>query len=121
MEMISEKIYHMIVISVKRIFAHNLRKIRKERNLTQEQFAEIVETTLKTISDLENEKYLPVSASIDKICQNLNIMPGMLFQMSDEFVENEKLHLIKQIDDNLMSLDIKVIKLVHKMVSGLNK
>jgi len=109
------------MISVKKIFAHNLRKIRKERNLTQEQLAEIVETTLKTISDLENEKYLPVSASLDKICEKLNILPSLLFQLPEEFKDAKKINLINQINNDLLVLDIKTIKLINKMIAALNR
>lgn len=108
------------MIGAKQIFAYNLRKIRKERDLTQEQLAALVETSLKTISDLENEKYLPTHTTLDKMCKKLNINVSLFFHLPEGETDNEKVSLINQINDRLLTKDIKTVKMIYNMLAFSN-
>lgn len=52
---------------------------RKEKNLTQEQLAEILNTTNKSVSKLEIGKCLPDSSLYEPLCNILEITINELF------------------------------------------
>lgn len=108
-------------MKVKEIFAYNLRKIRNERGLTQEEFAELVDTTLKTISDLENKKYLPKSMTLDKMCEKLKLTAGDLFQLPIEEVDDVKAEKIKRINKILLSLNTEHIDMIQQIIEVIEK
>lgn len=66
-------------ITVLAIFSRNLKLIRKERNLTQEQLAEQTDLTVKYISHLERGLSFPSADSLDKIVVALNVPVYRLF------------------------------------------
>ncbi|MCX4275897.1 MAG: helix-turn-helix transcriptional regulator [Candidatus Gastranaerophilales bacterium] len=102
--------------SVREIFAYNIRRIRNERDLTQEEFAELLDTTLKTISDLENRKYLPKPVNLDKMCEKLNIAVGDFFQLPIEEVDDVKSEKIKQINKTLLSINVEHIDMIQQII-----
>ena len=53
----------------------NIKKLRLENHLTQEQFAEKVGLSLQGLSNIERNRYQPTSATIDKICKTFKITP----------------------------------------------
>lgn len=63
---------------------------RKEKNLTQEQFAEKLGVSNKTISKWECGKALPNYLFIEKICEILEISTSELFSGEDNSNLNEK-------------------------------
>jgi transcriptional regulator with XRE-family HTH domain len=60
-------------------FAANLRRLRLERGLTQEQLALEAGLTMAKISEYEAQKLDPRFASIDKLSAALDVEPGELF------------------------------------------
>ena len=74
-------------------------ELRKEQNLTQEQLAEKLGVTSKSISRWENGKTMPDYAILKNLCQELQIS-------INEFFIGEKINIkdFKKIaDDNLLS------------------
>lgn len=59
--------------NIKKIFATNIKKIREQCNLTQEQFGEKLGVTISTVSDWEKAKSLPLAGVIEKISTEFNI------------------------------------------------
>lgn len=98
------------------IFAFNLKKKRKELSLTQEQFAEKIDIAARNLTDLENAKYMPVPANIDKIRRNLNIPVSELFQMPSGLLEDDKQSKIKLISEKLSIMDIDKINIIYNIV-----
>lgn len=108
-------------MGVKEIFAYNLRRIRIERGFTQEEFAELVDTTLKTISDLENKRYLPKPVTLDKMCDNLKLSPSEFFQIPIEEIDDLKSEKIKQINQTLLSLNIEQLNMIQNIIENIAK
>lgn len=52
--------------------AINFKYFRKKYNLSQEKFAEILDTTLSCLNQIENNKVEVKSSTIDKFIQNIN-------------------------------------------------
>ena len=63
----------------------NIKKLRKNNNLTQEQFAEKIGISLQGLSNIERNKYQPAVSTIDKICKKFKITPAeLLVEMPKE-------------------------------------
>ena len=101
---------------IKKIFAKNIKRLRKERNLTQEQFAEIVGVQWKTVVNFEAGRNLANSENIQNICNKLNISPYELFLTSNE----EKCDIKNQINCELEKLNTKELKRILKIIKALN-
>lgn len=65
---------------VKSYFGENLRRIRLEKGLTQQQLAELISTTHSSISDWEREISYPQAIWIYEIADKLHINPEELIQ-----------------------------------------
>lgn len=61
------------------VFSKNIKLIRKEEGLTQEQLAEKSELTVKYISHLERGLSFPSAESLDKIASALKVPVFRLF------------------------------------------
>ena len=70
---------------------------RKEKNLTQEQLAEILGVSNKTISKWENGKSLPDFSLVELLCKTLGITSSELFNGEDNNNLDEK-QLIEMLD-----------------------
>lgn len=66
----------------------NLKKIRKEKQFTQEQLADLLEVTQKQVSRLEREENPLNSKQIIKLCNALNCSADYLLGLID--IEDEK-------------------------------
>lgn len=66
-------------MSLERIVIENIKKIRKEKNITQEKLAELCETSTSYIGSMETYKNVPKLSTIEKIADALNVSPQTLF------------------------------------------
>ncbi len=67
---------------------NNIVKIRKDNNMSQEEFAEIFNVTRQTISNWENSKSYPDVQTLIKISNNFNISLDVLLKEDIELVKN---------------------------------
>lgn len=65
--------------NIRKIFAANIKRIRKNRNLTQEQFAEAVGIQWKTVVNFESGRNLAGPENLQNICNRMKIAPYELF------------------------------------------
>lgn len=65
---------------VKKIFAKNILKLRKNKNLTQKELGEALDLGKTTISQWESAQKLPNAGSIEKIAAFFNIPKSTLFE-----------------------------------------
>lgn len=68
---------------IKQIFANNIKRLRKNRKLTQEQFAEAIGMQWKSVVNFESGRNLANSENLKKICNKLKITPAELFLTFD--------------------------------------
>ena len=71
----------------------NLKYYRKKYNLSQEKFAEILETTLSYLNQIENKKVDVKASTIDKFARNINKYDKKLKLKSEDLVTYNKNHL----------------------------
>lgn len=77
---------------VKDLFGYNLKRIRKERNVSQMQLAESVNMVFTFISDIENGKKWISAETISKLSVALDVEPYQFFLPKDfEFKQNSSI------------------------------
>jgi len=85
-------------MNVKGIFGKNLKYIRKEMKLSQEQLSENVDITVKHLSEIERGIVFASAGLIEKLAKNLDI-PVFAFFLTDNsiYYDNIMLERIKKI------------------------
>ena len=92
-------------------------KKRKERNLTQEQLAERLGVSNKTISKWETGKCMPDYAIIEPLCQELNITAAELLDGEEKSVHPSDYQRILKMMKEARDLKNKKFMLVGIVVS----
>ena len=87
-------------MSLEKIVIDNIKRIRKEKGITQEQLAEACNTATSYIGLMEIYKNVPKLSTIEKIATALDVEPQLLFQKTDLDEEIEK--KIEKIKENVM-------------------
>ncbi len=90
-----------------------IKQLRKEYNLTQQQFAELINLKNSTISLYENEKRQPEFQTLVKIADYFNVTIDWLFGR----VDNKNLLIIENeyIPKDLLSVGVEYLKLAKEM------
>ncbi len=87
---------------VRKIFGNNLKNLRENKNLTQEQLAESLNLqTYQTINRIENGRTFVTRILLEKICKFFNIEPYVLFLKPNQKYTPETLDEISQINQKL--------------------
>lgn len=90
----------MKTMSLEKTVIDNIKRIRKEKGITQEQLAEACNTATSYIGLMEIYRNVPKLSTIEKIATALGVEPQILFQKNDlDSTEGRK---IKTIKDNVM-------------------
>ena len=96
-------------MSLEKLVIDNIKRIRKEKGITQEQLAEACNTATSYIGLMEIYKNVPKLSTIEKIATALEIEPQVLFQKIEPNSDTEK--KIENIKNNvLQSIEKELIK-----------
>lgn len=101
---------------IKKIFAHNIKRLRKNRNLTQEQFAERIGVQWKTVANFESARNIASCENLENICNKLDISPAELFLLKAENTNDTK----QKIDLILNRVDEEKLKTIYGLILLLN-
>lgn len=71
-------------MSLERTVINNIRRIRKEKNISQEKLAEYCGTSTSYIGLMETYRNIPKLSTIEKIAAALNVSPQELFEDGDD-------------------------------------
>lgn len=77
-------------MSLERIVIDNIKRIRKEKGITQEELAEACNTATSYIGLMEIYKNVPKLSTIERIANALGVEPQVLFQKIDSNSDREK-------------------------------
>jgi len=99
-------------MSLKKEFAKKLKALRKHRNMTQEQLAEIVNVDSRHISYLETAKSFPSCELIERLCKAFNVTYSELFNFENTYTRDELLYNLNEI---IQTLDDKKLFYIYKM------
>ena len=94
-------------------FSENLKRIRKEHNLSQEQLAEIIGLDIPNISNIERGKRFVSSSTLEKIIDALEVSPKELFDF--EYIKT-KSDLINSINEIVMSATNKELIFYYRIM-----
>ena len=84
----------------------NIRKLRKERNLTQEELAELLNITSQAISKWENETGMPDISQIIPLARVFGVSTDLLFGISSTNEQNDVEKIIKDLHIKNKNLEI---------------
>lgn len=90
------------MLHVQQVLINNLRYYRYQLQLTQSQFAELIDVSTNYYNAIENGKYFPSAEVIDRICTVNNIFPYQLFlenpcdNLNEIQSHNRKITLLKK-------------------------
>lgn len=107
-------------MDIRKIIGNNVLNARKIRNLSQEQFAEMIGIEPSALSKIENGKSYPSQQTLENIIYALKIKPDVLFKTEEkidiEKAYNEllvKLEKIKQNEELFTKVYYKIQELTY--------
>ena len=77
-------------MSLEKTVIDNIKRIRKEKGITQEQLSEACNTATSYIGLMEIYKNVPKLSTIERIALALDVEPQVLFQKSELDAETEQ-------------------------------
>jgi len=96
--------------SVKKIFGNNLKKLRLQKELTQEQLAECLDLQVQTISYIENGRAFVSSDVCAKICNFFEVSLEVMFKpkflehtAKTEFLKKEIIQMLSDCDNRTLT------------------
>ena len=99
------------------IFVSNLKKLRKERHITQEKLAELCDKETSYIGQIEIKHRFPSLPLIEKISEVLNVKQYILFKESDYSDIELKKEKIENIKEELLScFNEDITKILEKQI-----
>lgn len=106
-------------MNIKRELGEKVKRIRKNRGLTQEELAEMIDISSRNLSNIEVGANFPKSETLEKILKALNITTQDLFENdylreSDALLEDINEYL-EQVKDNRAKLE-KIYKMIKFFV-----
>ena len=97
--------------NLKKLLGKRIRELRKSRNITQEQLAEMLGIGTPNISYIENGKFAPSIENFEKLVTIFDIEPYELYKFSpDEPIEIMRCKLYNALDK-----DEDLLKLIYKI------
>lgn len=110
------------IMPIKDYFGQNLKHLRKERGLTQEQLSEMINLDVRQYSRIETGKGFPSLSTLEKMCSVLKINPACLF----DFSSDNEVYNIKS-PENALYIQIKAmskspskIKFINTAIKAVN-
>jgi len=102
--------------NIKQIFANNIKRLRKNRNLTQEQFAELIGMQWKSVVNFESGRNLANSQNLEKICEKLKVAPAELFMTT----ENNSIDTLNKLNIILAKMSKKKLNEAYRVIAVLH-
>ena len=78
-------------MNLKELLGQKIKRLRKNRNLTQEQFAEMIDIAPRTLSRIEVGESFVTAETLERIISALEIEPNELFAYEDSKSSEELL------------------------------
>ncbi len=106
-------------MNLKQELGEKIRRIRKQRGLTQEQLAEMIDITSRNLSNIELGISFPKSETLEKILKSLRITTQDLF--ANEHIKSnqellEEIHKLLETAKNDNSTLGKIYKIIKDML-----
>ncbi len=103
--------------TLKEKFGARLKEIRKSKNMTQENLAEITGMDIPNLSNIERGKKFVSSETLSKLAAALNVSESELFNFGHKKSREE---LIDEIQKLIHSSDLSNLEFIYKTLINLN-
>ena len=97
--------------TIKNCFGQNLKYLRKEKSLTQEQLSEKINIDIRQYSRIETGKGFPSLSTLEKLCEVLEVEPAYLF----DFTPNKEVYNRKTPENELYTSIKEITKYPKKL------
>lgn len=101
-------------VNIKKLFGLKIKEFRKKKNLTQAQFAEMVNVDGKHISCIESGKNFPSPDLIERIAMSLDVEPKDLFEFyylqNSSDLKSDIMFMLEKLNEEELSLTHKYIR-----------
>lgn len=94
-----------MITKLEKTVIDNIKRIRKEKGITQEQLAEACNTATSYIGLMETYKNVPKLSTIERIAEALDVEPQVFFQ---------KIDLDASVEKKIKAIKTKVMQSVEK-------
>ncbi len=105
-------------MGIKKELGKKIKRMRQKRGLTQEQLAEIVDISQRTLSGIEIGENFVTAETFDKIVKALNTSSNEMF-FSNHLKDTDE--LLKEIHSDIEKLKFNplIIEIVYKFIKSL--
>jgi transcriptional regulator with XRE-family HTH domain len=99
-------------MKLERLVIDNIKRIRKEKGISQEKLAEACNTATSYIGLMEIYRNVPKLSTIERIAEALGVDPLILFVRTDMEPTEKKIEMIKKKNEILAILDTQIEKIL---------
>jgi transcriptional regulator with XRE-family HTH domain len=99
-------------MTLDRLVIDNIKRIRKEKGISQEKLAEACNTATSYIGLMEIYRNVPKLSTIERIAEALGVDPLALFERPDQYPKGKKAELLKKKTKILAVLDKEIEKVL---------
>ena len=104
-------------MDIKKNFGKRIREIRTSLNLTQEQLAEKMGVSPKSLSQIELGNNFISAEKLALMCEALNVKPKALFDF--DYIESSKESFIDDVIERIKN-NPDILKSLHKVIVALD-
>jgi transcriptional regulator with XRE-family HTH domain len=99
-------------MTLDRLVIDNIKRIRKEKGISQEKLADACNTATSYIGLMEIYRNVPKLSTIERIAEALGVDPLALFERTGQYPEDKKMELLKKKTEILAVLDREIEKVL---------
>ncbi len=99
---------------LKKALGKKIKQIRKEKQLTQERLAELINIEIPSLSNIETGKFAPSIETLQKLSEVLEVEPWEFYYFNE--ISNEKM---KKVIYEKMDKNPSLIKVVYNFIIAL--
>jgi len=98
-----------------------VRAIRQELGLTQDQFAEKIDRSIETISNIERGKSYPGFETLERLWSNLDIHPKVFFEFDEpeKKISNKRAQLLEDLRSSINMMSDRELEIALKQMQVL--
>lgn len=104
---------------IKSIIGSNLKKLRKNRNLSQEKLAEFLEMDKDSVASIEKGRAFVSAESLSKLCNYFNVEPEYFLKTNPFEYTVDDIEVKKEINRILSGFNSENLQRVYKIVAAL--
>ena len=101
-------------MSLERLVIDNIKRIRKEKGISQEKLAEDCNTATSYIGLMEIYRNVPKLSTIERIANALGVDPLALFERDDPKPEEKRVEILRKKEEILAVIDRQIEKILLK-------